>query len=153
MSRAGYLEALHAVLDERRDPLDDAAVRDWLAAHPEDLPEFAALRAVLAAPVLADPALPHNEPAQAQMNASPLRPPTRRTLWPMALPPLAAAAALLLFLQADRAPAPAAAPEPLSGILASTSTVLVEPAIGVYQPVTGAGVLASSVTHTRNSGF
>lgn len=148
MSRADYLEALHAALDARRDPLDDAAVRDWLAAHPEDLPEFAALRAVLAAPAPA-----WNEPALPLPQSAPALTPMRRTLWPMALPPLAAAAALLLFLQADRAPAPAAEPEPLSVILASTSTVLVEPAIGVYQPVTGAGVIASSVTHTRNSGF
>lgn len=148
MSRADYLEALHAALDARRDPLDVADVRDWLAAHPEDLAEFAALRAVLAAP-----ALPRHEPAPTPVNASPDRSPMRRTRWPMALPPLAAAAALLLFLQTDRAPAPAAPLEPLSVILASTSTVLVEPAIGVYQPVTGAGVLASSVTHTRNSGF
>lgn len=148
MSRAGYLEALHAALDARRDPLDDAAVRDWLAAHPEDLAEFAALRAVLAAPAPA-----WNEPALPLPQSAPALTPMRRTLWPMALPPLAAAAALLLFLQTHRAPAPAADPELSSAILAASSTVLVEPASTVYQPVSGAGVLATSVAHSRNSGF
>lgn len=148
MRRDEYLEALHAALDARRDPLDDAAVRDWLAAHPEDLPEFAALRAVLAAP-----AVPRSEPALTTMHASPARTPTRRTLWPMALPPLAAAAALLLFLQADRAPAPAAPLEPASRILAASSTVLVEPAAPVHPPTAGAGVLASSVSFSRTTTF
>lgn len=141
MSRAAYLAALHAAFDARRDPLDDAAVRGWLAGHPEDLPEFAAMRAALAAAPITAPAAP---PAAA---------PPRFFRWPMLFPPLAAAAALLLFLQTDRAPEPAAELEPSSTILAATSTVLVEPAIAVYQPVTGAGVLATSATHSRNSGF
>ena len=37
------------LLDRRVDPLADAAARDWLLAHPECLPAFAALRADLAA--------------------------------------------------------------------------------------------------------
>jgi len=147
VSRDEYLEALHAALDARRDPLDDAAVRDWLAAHPEDLPEFAALRAMLAAPA------PGSAPASPLTECTPARTPARRTLWPMALPPLAAAAALLLFLQADRAPAPAIPADPASRILAVSSTVLVEPAASVHQPVAGAGVLASSVSYSRTTTF
>ncbi len=38
--RTPFWERVHALLDERKDPLEDAAVREHLAEHPED---FAAL--------------------------------------------------------------------------------------------------------------
>lgn len=70
--------AVHAALDERRDPLDDARVIAALEAAPELLTEVAALCAGLRA-------LPTARPA-----------PRRRVL-PLLIPGAAAAAALLVF--------------------------------------------------------
>jgi hypothetical protein len=135
VSRADYLAALHAAFDARRDPLDDAAVRDWLSSHPEDLTEFAAMRATLAPPV---PMVAARRP---------------NTLLPMLFPPLAAAAALLLFLRTDRASVPAEPPPPSAVVLAASSTVTVAPAATVYPQFAGAGVLASSISITRTPAF
>lgn len=47
------------LLDRGVDPLDDPRTQEWLLAHPETLPSFAALRRTLAElPARARPALP-----------------------------------------------------------------------------------------------
>ena len=56
MDEHGYRERLQACLDERRDPLDDAVLCDWLLEHPEHLEELARLRETLAVLESADPA-------------------------------------------------------------------------------------------------
>lgn len=135
MIRADYLSALHAALDARRDPLDDGAVRDWLMAHPEDLSEFAAMRAALA---------PVQRPARA-----PRRPP----LWPMALPPLAAAAALLLFLRAERPQPPPPVPELSGSVLAVYEATSVASAQMPSVASPGAAVLVTSISFARTPAF
>lgn len=47
--------ALQRHLDEGRDPLDDRAITAWLLDHPDDLPEFARLRARLQSIWAAEP--------------------------------------------------------------------------------------------------
>jgi hypothetical protein len=56
MTPAEYEDRLHACLDARRDPLDDAAICAYLAGHPDELERFATLRQRLA--VLGLAALP-----------------------------------------------------------------------------------------------
>ncbi|MCA8980677.1 MAG: hypothetical protein H6831_00120 [Planctomycetes bacterium] len=41
MERERAWACVHAALDERRDPLDDALLQEWFAAHPEALEEYA----------------------------------------------------------------------------------------------------------------
>jgi len=134
VSREAYLAALHDALDARRDPLDDAVVRDWLAAHPEDLDEFAAMRVALATAV------------------RPLRA-ARRRIWPLAALPLAAAAALLLLLRLEQQPAAPRAAATTGAILAVAHVATVTPAVLVSTPRVGAGVLASSSITLRTTAF
>ncbi|MBL8728763.1 MAG: hypothetical protein JNM25_10060 [Planctomycetes bacterium] len=47
MNAADFDRRVHACFDARRDPLDDAEVCAFLAAHPQRLPAFARLRETL----------------------------------------------------------------------------------------------------------
>ncbi|HEX6810679.1 MAG TPA: hypothetical protein VF384_03555 [Planctomycetota bacterium] len=103
MNETEFATALHACLDARRDPLDDAALCSWLAEHPEQLESFAALRQRLAA-------LPA---------AAPVAPVARARRRPTTLQ-LAGAAVLAAGVLAVAWPRPEPALPPVRGILAAS---------------------------------
>lgn len=151
LTRADFLAALHDALDERRDPLEDERVRDWLERHPEDLEEFSCLRASVVA-------------LERRAGTERARRHARRLLLPLA----AAAALLVLLLWPPRhfAPAPdlaspahaAAAPtpappraEPVGAILAIRHSVHVAPATLPAPRSDGPAVLFAQTRFTRSS--
>ena len=101
MNETEFTTELHACLDARRDPLDDAALCAWLAEHPEHLEAFAALRQRLAA-------LPAATPV-----ADAVRTPRAGLL-------LAGAAAIAALLLAVAWPSPEPALPSVRGILAAS---------------------------------
>ena len=106
--RTPFWRRVHALLDERKDPLEDAAVREHLVEHPED---FAALER-MARPLGALPGFAVVPP--------------RLRRWRWALPPLAVAgvvAAVLLLGPRDVDPPHALDDDPAPDASASRSVV------------------------------
>jgi hypothetical protein len=129
MNHHDPLAGVHEALDARRDPLDDPSLCEALAANPQALVEFVALRERLAV-------LPGLE-------TRPLAP-HRARRWPWFAAAGAAAAAVVVgtffTTRAATPPTPTLAPAPVGRVLAA-SLQPIRPTLGVVGAASARSVL------------